>query len=361
MLTRVFCDNFRAMVNFEFRPEQLCLLLGENGSGKTTLFEALGRLSDIIVLGASVSDYFSHSRTRWDTREIQRFEMDIDGNGGRYSYSLEVHHPQDGSQRPGIRTEHVSFDGDVLYRFSDGDVHLYKDGTTQAASFPFRPERSFLPNLEGRGTKLGWFKDFVGGIRILQLNPFDIRLTSKQEEKLLNRYGRNFPAFFDYLNTERPQGRAELEKQLGEVIPGFCNFLFRRTGEEKLLLASFAPPGGKPYELLLGDLSEGQRTLAILYSVVFGLVGSVSVLCFDEPDNFVSLAEIQPWLQSLRDTVEARGGQAMVISHHPEVIDYLALDSAWRFERPAGPVVVRPIEVDASSGLTLSQTIARGE
>ena len=28
----------------------------------------------------------------------------------------------------------------------------------------------------------------------------------------------------------------------------------------------------------------------------------------------------------------------MIVSHHPEVLDYLALDSLWRFERPSGPV-----------------------
>lgn len=60
------------------------------------------------------------------------------------------------------------------------------------------------------------------------------------------------------------------------------------------------------------------------------------MLCFDEPENFVSLPEIQPWLQALRDLIEESSGQAMVISHHPEVIDCLAVDSAFRFDRPNG-------------------------
>ncbi len=84
------------------------------------------------------------------------------------------------------------------------------------------------------------------------------------------------------------------------------------------------------------------------------------MLCFDEPDNFVALSEIQPWLQVLRDTLEAQGGQAMIVSHHPEVIDYLALDSLWQFERPSGPVIARPYEGDAASPLKLSELVARG-
>ncbi len=81
-----------------------------------------------------------------------------------------------------------------------------------------------------------------------------------------------------------------------------------------------------------------------MYAALYGMLGPQSLLCFDEPDNFVSLPEVQPWLQALRDLLEQRGGQAIVISHHPEVIDYLATDSAWRFERPAGVVVARKLD-----------------
>ena len=38
---------------------------------------------------------------------------------------------------------------------------------------------------------------------------------------------------------------------------------------------------------------------------------------FDEPDNFIALQEIQPWLVSLCQAVEDHGSQALIISHHP--------------------------------------------
>ncbi len=41
MLTRVYVNNFKCMVNFERKLSALNLLLGANGSGKSTLFEAL--------------------------------------------------------------------------------------------------------------------------------------------------------------------------------------------------------------------------------------------------------------------------------------------------------------------------------
>jgi ATPase subunit of ABC transporter with duplicated ATPase domains len=165
------------------------------------------------------------------------------------------------------------------------------------------------------------------------------------------------------MNGEAPVARAQLERHLQDVIPGFKNFLLPRTGDVKQLRAAFASPAGEEYSLEFGELSEGQRALSVLYAAVSALAGKASVLCFDEPDNFLSLPEIQPWLHTLRDTIDERGGQAMVISHHPEIIDYLSLDSVWRFERPGGLTVPREIardHPDRSSELTLSQVIARG-
>lgn len=207
--------------------------------------------------------------------------------------------------------------------------------------------------------RLAGFKELISGLHIVQPNPFNIELYSQQDHIFLNRDGSNFASFFSYLNSERPDVRAELERRLSEALPGFRNLFFRRFGDSKFLLATFGREE-KPSEYWYRELSEGQRVLLILYSAVCGLAQGGSVLCFDEPDNFVSLPEIQPWLQFLRDTLEESGGQAMIISHHPEVMDYLAVDDVWRFERPAGPVVARLYEADGPADLKLSELIVRG-
>ena len=147
MLKRVLADNFRALVNFEFRPERLSLLLGENGSGKTSLFEVLAILTDHIVRGRSVSEALAYTLTSWDKRDAQRFELDVEGNGGTYRFALEVQHSGQPSSRPFIRSESVTFDGDLLYRFADGQVHLFSEDKAPAV-FPFRAEQSFLPNVD---------------------------------------------------------------------------------------------------------------------------------------------------------------------------------------------------------------------
>ena len=363
VLTRIFADNYRALVNFELRPGRLSLLLGDNGSGKTSVLYVLDSLRDLTVLGSSAASLFHGTQTKWDTRDVQRFELDFQDSGGDYRYTLEIQHPQEPHERPFIQSERVSCDGEPLYRFSDGEVQLYYDDRTVGPTFPFRSDQSFLTNLGGervhRIGRLARFKELMAGISIFQPNPFAMEWVSRQDQSFLRRGGKNFASFFDYLNNERPDVRVALEERLRDALPGFRNFLFRRMGEPKLLLAVFGDERHKS-ELSLEDLSEGQRVLAILYAAVYGLVREGSVLCFDEPDNFVSLPEIQPWLQELRDALEERGGQAMIISHHPEVMDYLALDSIWQFDRPSGPVIARPYEVSGPSDLKLSEIIARG-
>lgn len=364
MLKRIFADNFRALVNFEFRPGPLSLLLGSNGSGKTSVFDVLGKLRDLVVLGLPASELFSHTRTRWDTRDIQRFELDIQSNGGTYRYALEIQHPNEPQGEPFIRVETVTFEGRLLYRFSAGEVQLFHDDETAGPMFPFRPDRSFLVNLDFPGSKLvarlAGFKKLMLGFWVVQPNPFSMEFSSTQDQPFLRRDGSNFPSFFSHLNSERPEARTELEQRLGEAISGFRNLLFRRQGDAKQLLAAFNDEKMSSVVFGFGEFSEGQRVLAVLHAAVCGLAHEGAVLCFDEPDNFVSLTEIQPWLQFLRDTTAEQGAQALVISHHPEVMDYMAIDGVWRFERPSGPVVARPYEADGPADLKLSELIVRG-
>jgi len=364
MLTRILVDNFRPLVNFELRPGRLSLLLGGNGSGKTSVFNALGSLRDLIVQGLSSTEVFSATRTQWESREVQRFELDFEESEGTYRYALEIQHPQGLHEKPLIRSESVSFEGEPLYRFSQGEVHLYYDDRSETSVFPFRSDQSFLTNLEpGRANRLGrlaGFKELVAGIWVIQPNPFALEVVSKQDVPFLSRSGVNFAAFYGSLNDERPDVRTMLEERLREAIPGFRNFLFKRVADGKLLMTAYGG-GQHKGELTLLELSEGQRVQAMLYAAVFWHLRSGSVLCFDEPDNFISLPEIQPWLQTLRDELEEHGGQAIIISHHPEVIDYLAVDSIWRFERPSGPVIARPYEPTGPPELKLSELVARGD
>ena len=81
----------------------------------------------------------------------------------------------------------------------------------------------------------------------------------------------------------------------------------------------------------------------------------------DEPDNFVALKEIQPWLLSATDAVDGGSGQLVIISHHPEIFNQWAVSHGIVAERDGcGPVRIRSLSPTSGSGLSPAEAIARG-
>ena len=126
--------------------------------------------------------------------------------------------------------------------------------------------------------------------------------------------------------------------------------------------------GESVYELRLDEVPDGQRALIALYALL-RLSRSRdrpaepgSALFLDEPDNYVALAEIQPWLLELADSCGETIPQAVLCSHHPELIDYLGDDRGRLLVRErSGATRTETLEgIRIEGGLKLSEVIARG-
>jgi hypothetical protein len=101
-----------------------------------------------------------------------------------------------------------------------------------------------------------------------------------------------------------------------------------------------------------------------LYTLIYCTQSEDYTLCIDEPENFLALPEIQPWLLQLYDSCDEGKLQTLLISHHPVLINYLlASPIGYWFERQSNtPVRVKKIsnkEAD-NSGLAISELIERG-
>ena len=81
----------------------------------------------------------------------------------------------------------------------------------------------------------------------------------------------------------------------------------------------------------LGQLSDGQRALIALYCLLRFCDGRAAKasLFVDEPDNYISLREVQPWVVALSEALGDTLEQAVIISHHPVTIDYLGGKAKW--------------------------------
>ena len=209
-----------------------------------------------------------------------------------------------------------------------------------------------------------WFLYSLSKVLDYKIVPTDIDLMSKSESEMLNDDGSNFASWYRHLVQENPEDTADLSKVLNAVLPGFRQIKLigaGRGGRYRELFASFSiEESGQSYEVAFDNLSDGQRMLIILYCLLIELRKEPGVLLLDEPENFVGLSEIQPWLIELDDALGDEG-QIFIISHHPEVIDYLASKHPYQFERPGGgPVRVRKALFDRDSGLRASEQLARG-
>jgi len=119
------------------------------------------------------------------------------------------------------------------------------------------------------------------------------------------------------------------------------------------------PTNNLPFRLT--ELSEGQRCLIALYMILHFLIAKGHTVFLDEPDNFVSLREIQPWLLAAEDAVEESKGQLILISHHPEILNYWAREYGLLFSREEnGHVRTKAYREVAGTGLDPAETIARG-
>ena len=367
MLKRLYIDNYKCLVNFEFTPQRTQLFLGPNGAGKSAVFDVLWSLRRLISGEKKIPELPLFSAlTLWERREQQTFELEVEGNGGTYEYGLIVQHKREARQSY-ILAESLSFEDRPLLNFAEGGVTIYRETGQVDAQFPFDSSQSaFVTILERSEHRLHrWFRDWVGQIQVVRPNPFDMISQSLQEEPRLNDNMTNFVSWYRHLVQETPELIERLRRSLAEVWEGFQSIRLEKAGPSvRLLKVSLqnAAGGEGNYEVAFGDLSDGQRVLIALYTLMhFAERTSLPLVCIDEPENFVSLAEIQPWLMGMCQTVEDRGAHVLFISHHPELINYLAPQDAVVLRRPqGGPTRVVPFRSLPGSTLTPAETIARG-
>ncbi|NET70047.1 MAG: AAA family ATPase [Sphaerospermopsis sp. SIO1G2] len=366
MLKRIYIDNFRCLVNFELNFDSLHLFLGGNGSGKSTVFDVLWRLQFFILGLSKVEGVFQgFTRTRWQTLPIQRFEIEIDGNGGTYKYELSIEHNQDKSY---IRHETLSFNNQILLNFEMGEVQTFNDDYTPGPKYPFDWSQSILPFFLPRhdNTKLTWFKKRMERFIIVRIVPSMMSPISEQEQILLNPSMDNYVSWYRYISQD--QGKvAELIQVLKQILNGFVSFKFEQPGDKYTFLKLRFSNDSNPTKIIeygFSELSDGQRILIALYTLIYCTKSEDYTICIDEPENFLALPEIQPWLRQLYDFCDQEQLQALLISHHPECINYLlASPIGYWFERQSNaPTRVRKISNEEAddSGLQISELIARG-
>jgi predicted ATPase len=368
MIRRLYVHNFKCFVDFtlDLGPRQV--IVGDNGSGKSTLLEVLSALRRFAIDGDHAVDRFAAStRTRWRKPGGQRFELDVELAGDLFEYHLELE-PTGPKDESHVTDERVTWNGRPLFRFANEQVQLFDDKHEQIAAYPFGGQRSALAVISERpdNLKVTAFKHYLGSVLCAQVNPRAMPAMAETEDETLERYCQNFAAWYRHAQAEDPRAASELHTDLRKVLPGFDSIILKSMGENRrLLLVRFvtrdAERTSPTTEYSFGDLSDGQRALIALYALLRFSIQRGHTVCIDEPDNYLALCEIEPWLNEVLDTVDDGDGQVLIVTHHPEIIDRTVLEMGIQLTRDGlEPVHAAPYQQPVDSHISPSERMARG-
>ena len=369
MFKRIYIDNYKCLVNFDLRLQDLTLLLGQNGTGKTSVLDVVYALRRLLEGSARVTDrdvFPPSSLTRWQKRDVQSFRLDVELEGDVFGYRLDVEHDRLG-RRARIIRETLSKSGGLLFSFAEGDVQLYRDDHTEGPTFKSDWRESALARVAPveHNVALTRFLDFMRGVLVCRIDPPALASEAAGEDPILARDARNFVDWYRHVLQERPHLYQEYVEVLGGALGGLRSLDLGKAGVDTRALTAVFGDADEAHEYGFRELSEGQRALVVLYAITC-LAMEGTALFIDEPVNYVGLREIQPWLISLADACGDSLPQAVLCSHHPEVIDYLGGERGvllWRdgLSPTRLESVAEALEsTNRDTPLRLSQLMARG-
>jgi predicted ATPase len=374
MLKRLYVHNYKCLVNFEINFEQdVSLFLGANGSGKSTVFEVLNKLRQVIINEEKIENIFDGSNSpRWLTNDSKdkdiHFEIDIETNNSIYKYTLTI----------GFESGFGSFfqhriKSESLY-FSNEKFINKKLIESKEKETIFSGENSPIISFDGSRSGIARYcsiiaDDFlqsISSIFIARINPYEMISTidranaNKANVEIKTNFS-NFSEWFYFFHKTNRRGITNFEEQIREVFPNYDIFTIQPSGQADLLVFEFKNNINKkdPIKYCFDELSEGQKVLIALYTLIYCTPDN-SIICIDEPENFLALPEIQPWFDTLYDQCAERNLQVLLISHHPKIINLLASNSGYWFSRENNLTRIQKITPEDESGLSISELIERG-
>jgi len=366
MITRLYVNNFRCLVAFETTFDSFGVLCGPNGVGKSSVFDALRLLQNLgtgdgLLGGTGEQDVPRLEFTQWLDSRIQEFELTLSVDGHTFDYVLHIEQTTD-SEKPRVIHEKALCDKTPLFERDPEGVRFLKAGGDQAR-FPLDWRQTALAAIQPRGFRIGklaLLQEEIAKLLILRPNPRSMESESKAEARHPDLSMSNLTSWYRSLAQEQAWTDA-LRDALQAVWPDFRSFKQVDVGmNTKALQLRFEEKGGKPVLLFLGQLSDGERALLGLYMVRSALqTGAVRTVLIDEPDNFVGLPELQPWVLSMRELLDVNY-QLIMISHHPEILSNSgeANGRYLRRDNHTSPTRIGPLKVP--EGMTAGEAIARG-
>lgn len=350
MLQRLYVHNFRCLENFEFKPggERSVLLIGRNGAGKSTvarvlqLLQRIGRGVNRVGHLVQPSEF---TQGRSDTP--MRFELEVALDGHHFQYQLALELPARFRELR-VSAESLSVDGGLVFERLESEVTLQRGvGPKPEVVFPVDWHLVALPVIQDPmlADPLNAFRQWLERMVILSPVPRLMRGNASEETLAPADDGSNFADWMAGLLAQYPAAYADISAHLQQVMPDLGQFRNLPAGRDaKALVVEFKSGKGK-FELPFDELSDGEKCFFLCAVVLAANKAYGPLLVFwDEPDNFLSMAEVGHFVMALRRAFQSLG-QVLVTSHNAETIRSFSDENTWLLDRKSHlePTVSRPL------------------
>ncbi len=292
---------------------------------------------------------------------VQEFEINVEADGHEFEYRLHIEQVAS-DLKPRIVVERATCDRRELF---DRDLEgvRFQKGSNASKGFPLDWRQAALGSIQPAGSRreIEILQKAVSRLLILRPSPRSMEKESKSESPSPSLDLGNLTSWYRSLQQEQEFTDA-LRDSLRDVWPDFKSFRLVDVGlNTKALQLRFEGSGGpNAGTLFFEQLSDGEKALVGLYMVRAALAtGAAQTVFIDEPDNYVGLPELQPWVLILRELLDD-SHQAILISHHPEILSTAGEENGrylWR-DNHTSPTRIEALRVP--SGLSPGEAIARG-
>jgi predicted ATPase len=353
MLKRLYADNYKCLVNFEFKMDEdedyahSCLFIGKNGSGKSSfaevlrLFQSIGRGRDNLrpvfvdnraplppLLGP---DCFPFGKAD----APMRFEIDVDLAGHAFAYTLSLELPPR-FEALRVRKESLVLDGAPLFERDTENVQ-FRAGQDKPYTHDWHSV--YLPAFMARNQDtrplVDGFKNWLGSMLILAPIPQHIRAELRGKSAYTQMDAENLPDWFSDMVERNFDAYESMKKFIRE-----CAFPdFQGMGNEsdefgrKFLRVKFASEQRPEEKIRFDQLSDGEKCLFLAGVVLIAEEVNGPFLCFwDEPDDYLAISEVQHFIAALK-RVLSRRGQVIMTSHNPETTMVFSENNTFVFYR----------------------------
>lgn len=335
----------------------VAVFVGANGSGKSTLFDVFGFLKDALLNNVQIA-----VTRRGGLREVRSRDQEgpisiqikfREPNGPLVTYQLEVSSGEDG--RAVVSREVLKYRRGQYgqpwhfldFRMGEGTAVTNEvDYGLPAAEMKRETQRLDSPDILAiKG--LGQFERFkvVNSFRKLiegwHLSDFHIQDARPSQEagyaEHLSPEGGNLPLVTQYIYGHHRAIFDDILERMKQRVPGVSNVEAQETVDGRLVLRFQDGAFKDPF--LARYVSDGTIKM-FAYLVLLHDPSPHPLLCIEEPEN-----QLYPTL--LGELVEEfvgyarRGGQVMVSTHSPDLLNAVSLEDVFWLEKHEGFSVVK--------------------